>query len=242
MHDAFNLLFGTVGEMHMFTLAENQEEVDGMELVFEQTVAPKDGLAVPVKRGQHLRVIDLEGRQVVDTAFFNLDNLRERLSTSYSRTRYIPKPGTSYAPRDKLMEGDILLSTICRPMMTIVEETPEPKGIHDSHNRMCNRFLYENYGRKESRDGCHEIISKAVAGYGILPEDIPDTMDLFMNYQHDCALGHWVIKTPVSKPGDYIEFRAEMDCLAAFSNCPEDELTDCNDRHCTPVKIEIYNP
>jgi len=31
-------------------------------------------------------------------------------------------------------------------MMTIVKETPEPKGVHDTHNRMCNRFLYESYG------------------------------------------------------------------------------------------------
>ena len=74
-------------------------------------------------------------------AIFNLANLREKLSTSYSRTRYVPAPGQPYIPRDKLTAGDTLMSTICRPMMKIIEETPEPKGIHDTHNRMCNRFL-----------------------------------------------------------------------------------------------------
>jgi hypothetical protein len=69
-------------------------------------------------------------------ALFNAANPREKLSTSYSRTRYRPKPGAPYMPRDKLMEGDVLLSTICRPMMTIVKETPEPKGVHDVHDRM----------------------------------------------------------------------------------------------------------
>ena len=137
------------------------------------------------------------------------------------------------------MEGDTLMSTLCRPMMTFVKETPEPKGVHDTHNRMCNRFLYESYG-VGPRDGCHENISKAVATYGLLPEDIPDTMDLFMNYHHDCAQGRWVIGEPVSKPGDYVDFRAEMDCIVGLSNCPLDVLVPCNGYHCTPVKVEVY--
>ena len=29
-------------------------------------------------------------------------------------------------------------------------------------------------------------------------------------------------RPPVSKPGDYIIFRAEMDCIMAFSACPND--------------------
>ncbi len=210
-----------------------------MKRVYEQVVPPKAGLAVTVNKGQHLRVIDLEGKQVVDMAVFNANNPREKLSTSYSRTRYVPKPRAEYVPRDKLMEGDTLMSTICRPMMTIVKETPEPKGVHDVHNRMCNRFLYESYGLGP-RDGCHENISKAVAPYGILPEDIPDTMDLFMNYHHDCTRGRWVIDEPVSRPGDYIEFRAEMACIVGLSNCPLDALAPCNAYRCTPVKVEIY--
>jgi uncharacterized protein YcgI (DUF1989 family) len=212
--------------------------VSATAVVLEQVMPPKTGLAVIVKRGQHLRVTDLEGKQVVDLAVFNEANPREKLSTSYSRTRYVPAPGAPYVPRDRLTEGDTLMSTICRPMMTIVKETPEIKGIHDTHNRMCNRFLYESHG-VGPRDGCHEIIAKAVAPHGLLPEDIPDTMDLFMNYHHDCARGRWVIDEPVSRPGDYIEFRAEMDCLVGLSNCPEDVLTMCNGKRCTPVKVEI---
>lgn len=212
-----------------------------MNLINEHVMPPKTGHSVFVKEGQHLRVTDLEGKQVVDLAVFNANNYREKLSTSYSRTRYVPRPGKDYVPRDKLTEGDTLMSTLCRPMMTIVEETPEPKGIHDVHNRMCNRFLYDSYG-VGPRDGCHEIIAKAVEEYGIGPEDIPDTMDLFMNYHHDCARGRWVIDEPVTKPGDYIEFQAEMDCLIGLSNCPEDILTLCNAKHCTPMKVGVFNP
>lgn len=210
-----------------------------MNIVYEKIMPPKSGLAVEVKTGQHLRVTDLEGRQVVDMALFNLHNLREKLSTSYSRTRYIPAPGAKYIPRDKLLAGDTLMSTICRPMMKIVEETPEVKGVHDTHNRMCNRFLYESFGIGPV-DGCHEIIAKAIAPYGLLPEDVPDTMDLFMNYHHDCAKGHWIIDTPVSKPGDHIQFEALMDCLVGLSNCPMDVLSPCNDYNCTPMKVTIF--
>jgi hypothetical protein len=204
-------------------------------------MAPKSGLAVEVSRGQSLRITDIEGQQVVDVAVFNADNHREKLSTSNSRTRYVPAPGAEYVPRDRLSVGDTLMSTLCRPMMTIVADTPEPKGVHDAHNRMCNRFLFESHG-VPVQDGCHEIISKAVASYGILPEDVPDTFDVFMNYQHNCATRRWEILTPVSRPGDYIELRAEIDCLVGLSNCPEDLLTDCNGRDCTPMRIEVFAP
>jgi uncharacterized protein YcgI (DUF1989 family) len=203
-----------------------------MKAVLEKVIPPKTGLAVEVKAGQIFRVTDLEGKQVVDMAVFNLANLREKLSTSYSRTRYVPEPGQPYIPRDKLVAGDTLMSTICRPMMKILAETPEIKGMHDTHNRMCNRFLYETFGYGPL-DGCHEIISKAIAPYGLLPEDVPDTMDLFMNYYHD-------IGEPISKAGDYIEFEALMDCLIGLSNCPLDVMVPCNGYHCTPVKVTVF--
>ena len=211
-----------------------------MKLVHEEIMAPKTGTVVRVDRGQRVRVIDVEGKQVVDLAVFNANNLREKLSTSYSRTRGAPpEPGGEYVPRDHLREGDKLMSTLCNPMMAIVAETPEPKGVHDVHHRMCNSVLYETYGHPP-RDGCFEIISKLMAPHGIMPEDLPDTMDLFMNYHHDCRLGHWVIGEPVSVAGDYIEFEALMDCVVAMSNCPMDVISPVNGYHCTPRKVELY--
>ena len=60
-----------------------------MKAVFEKVIPPKTGLAVEVKTGQIFRVTDLEGKQVVDMTVFNLANLREKLSTSYSRRRHV---------------------------------------------------------------------------------------------------------------------------------------------------------
>ncbi len=210
-----------------------------MKMLFERVMRPKSGLAVEVRDGQRLRVIDVEGKQVVDMAVFNLNNRREVLSTSFSREMKLPAKRGDHRPSDRLMEGDILKSTLCRPMMTIVSETQEPKGIHDTHGRFCNQWFYEAVLAVDSRDGCFEALSKAVAPYGIPPEDIPDTLDIHMNYVHIPDEDRWEIREPVSRPGDYVEFRAEMDCLVALSNCPMD-LGACNAGRCKPVKVEVY--
>lgn len=204
-----------------------------MKPIFETVMAPATGWADIVKTGQRLRVTDLEGLQVIDMAVFNDANLREKLSTSYSRSRAGVGGGHGFHPRDRLVEGDVLMSTINNEMMRMTADTAEVKGMHDVHGRMCNRYLYEAMG-EPGKDGCHEIISGVVAGHGLLPEDIPDTIDLFMNYHHDCAHGWWVLEEGVSKPGDYVEFEALMDCLVALSNCPFYSGT--------PMRVEIFAP
>jgi uncharacterized protein len=202
--------------------------------VFETVMAPATGWADVVKTGQRIRVTDLEGLQVVDMAVFNAANVREKLSTSYSRTRAGSRrlgEGDGFHPRDRLFEGDVLMSTINNEMMRITADTADVKGMHDVHGRMCNRHLFEAMG-EPGKDGCHEIISGVVTQWDLRPEDIPDTIDLFMNFHHDCAHGWWVLEDGVSKPGDYIEFEALMDCVVALSNCPF--------YRGTPMKVEIF--
>jgi uncharacterized protein len=213
-----------------------------MRLSVRYEIPPKDGLALVVRREQHLRLIDLEGKQVIDMAVFNRDNTREKLSTSYSRTRVHPMPRGNdrrYGARDKLVGGDALFSTICRPMMIFVAETAAPKGVHDVHHRMCNSYMYESAG-VGPRDGCLETISRVVAPHGVMPEDLPDPLNVFMNYEHIATQGRWVIREPVTRPGDYIEFVAVMDCLIGLSNCPDDVVNPTNGMKCTRVGVEVY--
>jgi uncharacterized protein YcgI (DUF1989 family) len=207
--------------------------------LIDEVMPPKTGKALMLKRGQRLRITDLEGKQVCDVAVFNAENPREKLSTSYSRTRYPMKHAGEYIPRDHLTEGDTLMSTLCRPLMTIVKETADIKGVHDTHHRMCNRYLYETNGYGP-RDGCQEIMAGVMAPYGIASEDLPDTFDLNMNFVHDCAAGRWWIKEPVNKAGDYVELQAEMDVLVGLSNCPLDVMVPCNAFNCTPLRIEVF--
>lgn len=208
------------------------------KLAFDFILPAKTGCVVFIAPGQVLRITDVAGRQVVDMAVFNRANPRDKLSTSYSRTRYKPNPGDKFVPRDRLLSGDVLLSTICTPLMRIGTETAERKGVHDVHHRMCNRELYDYYGYP-GRRGCHEVIADLMRPFGLLPEDIPDTMDLFMNYHHDCAQGHWVIEEGVTAAGDYIEFEAIANCIVALSNCPMDVIAPVNGFQCSPVHVQV---
>jgi uncharacterized protein YcgI (DUF1989 family) len=209
-----------------------------MNLVSEQIIAPKGNHSITLEKGQHVRVVDLEGKQVVDMGLFNKADVHEKLSTSYSRTRGYrgqDLPGLAAT----LGEGDQLMSTIANPMLTIVKETAEQKRVHDFHVRMCDRKLYASHGLGE-RDGCLDNIANAVAPWGLTRKDLPDPMNIFMNMPYDTATKCWIIEEPVTKPGDYIEFRAEMDLIIGFSNCPDDAIAPVNGYKCTPVKIEVY--
>ena len=109
-----------------------------MRSVHEHVIPPKVGYALVVKKGQHMRVTNIEGTQVVDMAVFNAAHPREKLSNSWSRSRYVPKDLSEYVVRDRLVAGDTLMSTKCRALMTIVEESAKEKGVHNVYNRMCN--------------------------------------------------------------------------------------------------------
>jgi len=207
-------------------------------LIHEEIVPPKHGFATICTKGQYFRIIDLCGKQVADLVFFNARNIKEKNCNGISMSRQMGA-GEPYEVKDKLTTGDIIFSSAYRPMATIVADTPIPGGIHKLVLHMCNRGLYEAFGYPE-HDGCWEILSGVLEKYGISPEDLPDSFDVFMNLEHDVPAGQWRIGEPVSRPGDYIEFRMEMDCIVGFSNCPMDVIAPTNGWVCTPLKVEIY--
>lgn len=139
-----------------------------------------------------------------------------------------------------MTEGNVLYSTLYRPMATIVADTPTIKGIHELDVHMCNKMLYEHLGHPE-REGCWEIASRVLAKYGISAEQIPDPINVFMNCEHDYQANAFKIVRPISQPGDYIGFRLETDLIAAFPVCPFDSIGNCNGDRPTPIKVEIYD-
>ena len=167
-------------------------------------------------------------------AVFNLHNPRENY-----------RPRFHARATDRRISAPISLATNCKRAMsfcrrsvvrlwTIIKETAENKGVHDVHNRMCNRYLYEAMLGSGLSRRLSGIISEAVAPYGITPEDLPDTFRTYFNMNlslHDCSK-HFsgLVSSFAKRVGDYVEFRAEMDCLVAISICTDGILVQCQCR------------
>jgi urea carboxylase-associated protein 1 len=195
-------------------------------VIYESTLPPAGKLAREIERGQILRVVDLEGRQVGDLVAFNKANLAEKFWISNT----IRLNGTIY-----VTTGHVLYSELSNPMFTITADTC---GRHDLLAGSCNAQIDKVRYGVDNHFGCVENFVAALAPYGIRREDVPMSLNLFMNCPVE-ATGAWTIATPVSKAGDYVEMRAEMDCIFALSNCPQD-LNPCNDGALKPLKVVIY--
>lgn len=195
------------------------------KVVFDTTLPPRGHIAREIARGQVLRIVDLEGRQVGDIVAFNRANLAEKFWISNT----IRLNGTVFVTK-----GHVLYSELSRPMFTIVADTC---GRHDLLAGSCNAEIDKVRYGVDAHYGCVENFLKALKPYGIERKDVPMSLNLFMNCPVD-ASGAWTIATPVSKAGDYIDLRAEMDCVIALSNCPQD-LNPCNDGQLKPLQLTV---
>ncbi len=173
-------------------------------------IPARKGKAAPVRRGQTVKVINTKGQQVVDTWAFSTDDLREFLSMEHSRVaigRIIPKI------------GDVLVTNRRRPILTLIADTSG--GVHDTLLAACDRYRYEGLGVTEYHDNCTDNLLAALAALGLEAPHTPAPLNLFMNTP---VIGGDRIdfRPPVSTPGSYVALRAEMDCIIAFSACPQD--------------------
>lgn len=185
---------------------------------------PQTGTAFALKAGQTLRVIDLEGEQVADlTAFADADKtewLSSGRSIDYANTIYLTK-------------GHILYSNRSRPMFTIVADDV---GRHDFLLTPCSRETFEIiYKNTDPHPSCFENLWRNLEDFGIAPDSIPTTLNLFMNVEVG-ADGTLKILPPRSKAGEAIELRAEMDLVVGLTACSA-ELS--NNGSFKPIGYEI---
>jgi uncharacterized protein YcgI (DUF1989 family) len=175
-------------------------------------IPARKGKAQRLRKGQRLKVINTTGQQVVDTWAFNAEDMREFMSMEHSRVaigHIIPAI------------GDGLVTNRRRPILTLIEDTSG--GIHDTLFAACDRWRYEMLGCTEYHDNCTDNLTAALAELSLMPPETPAPLNLFMNIP--VIDGNSVeIRPPVSTPGSHVTFRAEMDCIAAFSACPQDML------------------
>ena len=181
-----------------------------------------------VAAGEVLRLVDLEGRQAVDFLCYNADDPAER----YHAANTIKIPGNIY-----LGKGSVLRSARARAMMTIVEDTC---GGHDTIFGCCSFELDEvRYGATNPRC-CQRNFEEELARHGLGAGDVVANVNFFMRVPV-ARDGTAAIVDGLSRPGDYVDLRAEMDVLVVLSNCPE-ALNPATGGQPTPIRAVIWAP
>jgi len=204
-----------------------QENSARKTLVDEVVPAGKPWSGI-VKQGQLLRIVDLEGRQAVDFLCYNAHDAEER----YHAPNTIKASGTIF-----LTKGHVLYSDVARPIFTIVEDS---FGGHDTIGGCCSAPSNEMLYGVKNCPGCRENFLAALARHGMGRRDIVPNINFFMRVPV-AETGEAAIALGVSKPGAFVELRAEMDALAVISNCPQIN-NPCNDFNPTPIRVIVTIP
>ena len=208
-----------------------ESTLDANAATYRNVVAAGDYWMHVVKRGETLRIVDLEGNQAADTLFFNADAPHER----YSASDTIREQGNVF-----ITAVTTLLSDLCRPMLTVTADTV---GRHDTLGGACAtesntvRYALE----KKSMHACRDSYLLAVAEnehFGLTKRDIGHNINFFMNVPVT-ADGGLTFADGLSAPGKYVELRAEMNTIVLISNCPQLN-NPCNAYNPTPIEVLIW--
>src|SRR3954451_9717837 len=172
-----------------------------------QTFGPQSGTAFELNQGDVLRVIDCEGEQVADLTAFNRNDIKEWLSSG----RTIDYANTIY-----LTTNHVLYSNRSRPMFTITEDEV---GRHDFLLTPCSPETFQIINKDQRyHPSCFENLSTNLSRYGVTPDRIATTFNIFMNVEVSDN-GQLSILPPRSRAGQSISLRAEMDLIIGLTAC-----------------------
>lgn len=200
--------------------------------IISDTVDAGDYYLKVIKKGQTVRILDLEGNQAADTLFYSAADPAER----YSATDTIREQGNVY-----LTTGSVLMSNDCNPMLKIVADTC---GRHDTVGGACAtesntvRYALE----KKCMHACRDSWLLAIAEnseLGLTKRDITHNINFFMNVPVT-ADGGLSFADGISGAGKYVELEALMDTVILISNCPQLN-NPCNAYNPTPIEVIIWD-
>jgi uncharacterized protein YcgI (DUF1989 family) len=185
-----------------------------------------------VKKGQVIRVIDLEGQQCFDCVIWDASNFENVLNCSMSKL--LTGKFNQWEP------GDPIYSKHCDILAIISDDTTD--GMHPFGGAFCTEEYWLAMVGIPSCPNCRDNLVAAMADYFFSAKDIDwnSCISFFMNYTYntDGTTDTYEVGT---KPGDYIDLMAEMDIIVAISNCPA-ERTGENAYNPTPLQAVIYEP
>lgn len=223
---------------------------DGWKPVAEVLVPPRQAASFAVPAGHFFRIVSVEGPQVGDLNLFAADNLGERFFSGKTRALH----GTH------LSTGDRMWSCLpyLRPMATITDDTLDwysfdafGGSVHDVIGTRCDPYTHALLsGGDQYHHCCHSNLTRAVAAHTGLPLHaaelhVHDVLNVFMCTGFTRDTGQYFMKASPVRPGDYLEFFAEIDLLGALSACPGG---DCSAEHssdaaiCHPLLVQVFQP
>ncbi|MGH7905084.1 MAG: DUF1989 domain-containing protein, partial [Candidatus Binataceae bacterium] len=196
------------------------------KLIQGQTAPEHTYATGKMKKGQVLRIIDVEGEQVADFVSLKLDQPAEYLDCVYTNWML---------GRYRWHKGDVIYTNHMNPMWTIIEDTVDD---HYTGGGFCSRDARVKFGVDDQK-GCRDTIQDAFAANGIDPNLLQSVscFNIFMNVAY-APDGSWQIGLPKSKKGDHIDLRAEMDLFFASSVCFWPHIV--NGEKPTPLRFEVY--
>jgi uncharacterized protein len=215
----------------------------------EIIVPPRDGRAFRVRKGQFFRIVCVDGPQVGDLNLWNAADLSEHFFSGKTRALHATHVST----------GHRLWSTLphLRPLATITADTlswygwdEDGAGIHDVIGTRCDPYTNRLLTGHDYHYCCHSNLARALAADAGMPVHeaehlVHDVLNVFMCTGFTKDTHQYFMKASPVRPGDFIEFFAEKDLLAALSTCPGG---DCSATHssdaatCFPLKVEILQP
>ncbi len=198
-----------------------------MKTILDVKVLAGDGWSGVVKKGQTLRIVDLEGNQAVDTMLYNAHDSTDR----YSAVDTICGQSNIY-----LTKGTRLVTQNGNLLMTIVEDLC---GRHDTLGGACsqesNMVRYDI--DKRFMHACRQTFLKYGLAMGLEKRDIAHNINFFMNVPVTPE-GKLTFEDGLSAPGKYLDLLADMDTLVLISNCPQLN-NPCNAYNPTPVQLIV---
>jgi uncharacterized protein len=215
----------------------------------EVLVQPRDAATFTVPAGHFFRITSVEGSQVGDLNLWNANDLNERFYSGKTRALH----GTH------ITTGERMWSSFpgMRPMATISHDTLGWYGIdayggavHDVIGTRCDPYTHNLLKGGQYHHCCHSNLTRAMAAHLGVPEQeaeplVHDVLNVFMCTGFTRDTGQYFMKASPVRPGDYLEFFAEMDLLGALSACPGG---DCSVEHssdvaaCYPLLVEVFAP
>jgi uncharacterized protein YcgI (DUF1989 family) len=226
-----------------------QQARSSMEKVSEVIVAPRDATTFEVPAGHFFRIVSVEGSQVGDLNLWNANNLSERFFSGKTRQLHASHVST----------GDRLWSNLpnLRPLATITHDTldwygwdEDGAGVHDVIGTRCDPYTNALLNGVDYHHCCHSNLTRALAASKNMPLDeaemhVHDVLNVFMCTGFTLDTHQYFMKASPARPGDFIEFFAEVDLLGALSTCPGG---NCGSSHsddstpCYPLLVEIFKP